>query len=323
MSNNGSGSIVMVTGASGFVGRYVVRELVARGHTAICPVRNEAKLRAQTHRLDPDAVVPVPGDPLDERVLVRCLEHADAVIHLIGIISESRSGGQTFERVHVDGTRQVLHACERAGVRRYVHMSALGAREGTGRVSRYHQTKWRAEEAVRRSIAQWTILRPSLIHGPEGEFMQMMKFFATSLRQPVMPYFGRGDRSIQPVHVKDVAACFVGALSRPETILKTYDLGGPERYTWKELYDTCALAIAGRKRVKVSVPVLLAKLAARTIVPLMPAVMVPYKFNVDQVIMSQEDNVCDTAPAIEAFDVRLRPFRAELERYADQIRQER
>ena len=323
MTNNGSGSFVMVTGASGFVGGHVVRELVARGHTAICPVRNEAKLLAQTRGIDPEAVVPVVGDVLDERLLASCLEHADAVIHLIGIIYESRLAGQTFARVHVEATRRVLRACNQANVRRYLHMSALGARAGHGDVSTYHQTKWLAEEAVRRSGLDWTIFRPSLIHGPDGEFMQMMKYFATSCCPPVMPYFGQGDHRIQPVHVKDVAACFVGALDRPETIGKSYDLGGPERYTWQELYDTCALAMTGRTRIKASVPVSLAKLAARTIVPLMPSMLVPYKFNVDQVIMSQEDSVCDTAPVAEAFGLQLRPFRAELEQYADQIRQER
>src|SRR5690606_9197191 len=134
--------------------------------------------------------------------------------------------------------------------RRYIHMSALGTRPDA--VSRYHQTKWEAEEIVRGSELDWTIFRPSLIHGPDGEFMRMMKFFCTSrVRQPVMPYFGSGNTLIQPISVRDVATIFVRALTLPATIRQTYELGGPERFTWKELYDVCALAIIGRTRRKV------------------------------------------------------------------------
>jgi len=321
MAGDSDGSVVVVTGASGFVGGHVVRELASRGRVAVCPVRDAQRLTRKTAGLAPEAVVPVEGTIFDERVLARCLENADAVIHLVGIIEESRLRGQTFSREHVDATDRVVRACVDAGVKRYVHMSALGARSGDDEVSTYHRTKWLAEEAVRASGLDWTIFRPSVIHGPDGEFMQMMKFFATSrIRQPVMPYFGRGESRIQPVHVKDVASCFVGALDRPETFGKAYDLGGPERYTWKELYDTCAEAIIGRRRTKCSVPVPVARLLARVVMPIMPSAIVPYKFNLGQVLMSQEDSVCETAPIEETFEIKLRPFRRELGRYAEQIR---
>jgi NADH dehydrogenase len=205
-----------------------------------------------------------------------------------------------------------------AGIKRYVHMSALGTRPDA--VSRYHQTKWDAEQIVRASPLAWTIFRPSLIHGPRGEFMQMMKFFSTSkVRQPVMPYFGRGTTMIQPVDVRDVATLFVKALRLPETIGQVYELGGPERFTWKDLYDVCATAIAGHKRAKVSVPVPLAKIIARTVMPLTPRLLVPYKFNVAQVQMSQEDSICNITPVERTFGIRLRDFRTELAQYADML----
>ncbi len=321
MADESGEKFVLVTGASGFVGGHVVRELVGRGFTAICLVRDEAKLAARIGPLESEAIVPVQGSVFDEQDLARCLEHADAAIHLVGIITESGGADPTFHRVHVEATRSVVKACEAAGVRRYVHMSALGARPGDFEVSPYHQTKWQAELAVRDSGLDWTIFRPSLIHGPDGEFMQMMKYFATpSLRQPVMPFFGKGQSRIQPVHVKDVARCFVRALESDETIHAEYELGGSEVYTWKKLYDVCARAIHGKPRMTVSIPVPVAKFLARFLMPLLPASLVPYKFDVGQVMMSQADSVCDTTPVEQWLNTRMRPFRAELVRYADQIR---
>jgi NADH dehydrogenase len=153
--------------------------------------------------------------------------------------------------------------------------------------------------------------------------MQMMKFFSTSsARQPFMPYFGDGGRRLQPVSVKDVACCFVAAISNEATVGKSYDLGGPEAYTWKELYDLCALAIAGRKRLKIGVPVPVAKLLALTImkVRVWPSTwLIPYPFNLGQVAMSQEDSVCDPTPVEKTYGIKLRNFREELTQYANQI----
>lgn len=310
---------VLVTGGTGFVGRYVVRELIARGYQPVCLVRDAQKLTARLTPAQALQVTTVPGDVFDMAALNRAASGCGAAIHLIGIIMEKRLEGQTFRRVHVEATQNVLAACRNNGVQRYAHMSALGTRENA--VSEYHRTKWLAEEEVRKSGLNWTIFRPSVIHGPDGEFMEMMKFFSTSLlRQPVMPYFGSGENRLQPVSVRDVAGCFVRCLTMPETEGKTFDLGGPEQFTWKQLYDICAQTITGRKRLKVPVPVPLAKLAAVTIMPLAPSFLVPYKFNVAQVQMSQEDSVCDIAPIEQTFGIKLRSFREELAQYADQIR---
>ena len=309
---------VLVTGGTGFVGGYVVRELVARGYEPVCLARDPSRVG---HKLPPemrDRARAVRGDILDFDALTRAAEGCAAAIHLVGIIEEKPVVGQTFERMHTTATAAVVDACEAVGVRRYIHMSALGTRPDA--VSRYHQTKWEAEEIVRGSELDWTIFRPSLIHGPDGEFMRMMKFFCTSrVRQPVMPYFGSGNTLIQPISVRDVATIFVRALTLPATIRQTYELGGPERFTWKELYDVCALAIIGRTRRKVSVPVPLARLAARTIVPLLPRVLVPYKFNVAQVQMSQEDSICNAGQIEEVFGLRLRDLRSDLAQYAELI----
>lgn len=308
---------VLLSGASGFVGGYVLRELVGQGYRPVCVVRRPDEMAARLESATAECCEIRTGDLFDPASLQAAAEGCGGAIHLVGIIEEKRDAGVTFERVHVEGTRRIVDACVGAGVQRYVHMSALGSRPNA--VSRYHQTKFEAETIVRASPLKWTIFRPSLIHGPEGEFMRMMKFFCTSWRQPVMPYFGSGTTRIQPVSARDVAACFVAALSKPQTIGKTYDLGGPGRYTWREFYDVCAEAIVGRRRLKVPVPVWVAKLMARTIVPLTPSFLMPYKFNTDQIQMSQEDNVCDIAPIEHDFGLKLRDFREELAEYAQRI----
>lgn len=314
---------VFVTGGTGFVGRHVVRELVRRGYQPVCLARDTAVLRTRFADLGKDAVVGVRGDLCEKSWHGRLAElKCHAAIHLVGIIFERPLKGQTFRRIHVEGTRNVVQAVRDAAIARYVHMSALGARvDGP---SAYSRTKAEAEAIVRTRAPRWTIFRPSIIHGPDGEFMEMMKFFSTSkVRQPFMPYFGDGRHKLQPVSVKDVAHCFVAAISDDATVGKTYDLGGPAAYSWKELYDICAMAICGHKRLKVSVPVPVAKIVARTIMPLrIPPLtwLVPYPFNAGQVAMSQEDSVCDPAVVEQTFGIKLRGFREELSQYANQIR---
>src|SRR2546425_5562960 len=150
---------VFVTGATGFVGRAVVQALRGEGYVVRCLVRrgSEPDLRGV------GAIERVEGDVLAPQLLDEGMAGCGAVIHLVGIIREHIATNTTFYRVHVQGTVNVVAAAAAAGVRRYVHMSALGAREGAR--SRYHQTKWAAEEAVRACALPWTIFRPSVIYG--------------------------------------------------------------------------------------------------------------------------------------------------------------
>ena len=317
---------VLVTGSTGFVGRSIVRELLTRGITPVCLVRSPEKLLAQHREVNPERLVSVVGDLFDELALKSAAQMCQAGIHLVGIIIARPLRGQTFHRIHVKGTQNVIDAVRSRGICRYLHMSALGTRPDA--VSKYHQTKWAAEELVRKSGMDWTIFRPSIIHGPEGEFMRLMKRFMCGLLPPVIPYFGSGTARMQPVSVKDVAYCFVESLVRPESFGQVIPLGGPRPYSWIELYKTCRALIPGVQNWKplVSQPVPVAKAIAVASTPLMALAEMfvksagLFRFDVGQVQMSQEDSTCDPTIAERMFGIKMRDFEEELALYADQIK---
>jgi NADH dehydrogenase len=304
--------VVALTGTSGFVGRHVLAELLTRGLGVRALVRDRGKAGITDGR-----VVAVQGDLFNPAAVEELLQGADAVIHLVGIIMEDRARGQTFHRVHVEATRNILEAAKKTGqTRKWVHMSALGSRPAA--VSTYHRTKWEAEELVRHSGLDFTIFRPSIIHGPDGQFMQMVRDFWCKAFPPFVPYFGagplgnRGAGRLQPVHVDDVAKVFVDALTNPKARNETYPLGGPAAMTWPQLYEAVGRHLPEARRKKImAVPVWYAKLIAGK--PLVP-------FNVDQVIMSQEDSTCGTAKVENDFGIVLRPFEETVKEYAAEIR---
>jgi len=269
------------------------------------------------------------------------VEDVDAVIHLVGIIMEKQHLGQTFDRVHRLGTQKLIDAAGKTGVSRWIQMSALGTRPDAH--SAYHRTKWEAEEAVRGSGIDYTIFRPSLIHGWDGEFMQMVKGFWCDAMPPFIPYFGHGLSAgeylrlvramltlpgratsvngrimpkaaagkLQPVWVDDVARCMVEALSRPSTIREIYPMGGPQEYTWAKLYSVCGQYLPEpRPKPILAIPAWAAGLVAGK--PGVP-------FSADQVIMSQEDSICDIAKVQSEFNVELAPFESTFAQYADRI----
>lgn len=325
MTDTPGPSSVMVTGATGFVGRYIVHELLSRGITPVCLVRSASKLLSQHPEEAAERIQTVVGGISNRKALAEAASASQAVIHLVGIIIARPLRGQTFHRIHVRGTQNVIEAARNAGIRRFLHMSALGTRPNA--VSEYHRTKWQAEEAVRAGGLDWTIFRPSVIHGPEGEFMQLMKRFICALFPPVIPFFGSGQARIQPVYVRDVARCFVESLFREQTIRNLYPLGGPRAYSWVEFYETCREIMLCAKKWKplVSQPVSVAKVIATLGAPFMALVemFVPklglFRFDRGQVQMSQDDSVCDTEIAERTFGIHMAPLEDTLAVYADQI----
>ncbi|TDE87681.1 complex I NDUFA9 subunit family protein [Deinococcus sp. S9] len=283
---------VLVTGATGFVGQALVRELVSRGHTVFAGSRSGGALPGATGlRLD----VTDPGSVL------RAVGEADpeAVVHLVGIIQEE--GTQTFRRVHVEGTRNVLAATPRQA--RYLHMSALGADEASA--SRYSASKGEAERLVRESGRAWTIFRPSLIFGVGDDFFgRVLRELVTAA--PIVPQIGDGHFPFRPVSVEDVALAFAGALERPETAGHTYALTGPEEFTFRALLEEEQAAL-GQRRPIVPVPLALMNLA----VPLMQLLPHP-PITRDQYLMLKAGNTAPNEPARTVFGLPMHRLRERL-----------
>ena len=292
---------VFVTGGTGFVGRALIQALRAEGHVVRCLVRrgSEPSLKGL------EAIERVEGDVLARRTLNEAMSGCDAVIHLVGIIREHPATAVTFERLHVDATVNVLAAATTTGVRRVVHMSALGTRPSAR--SRYHQTKWRAEEAVRSSGLDWTILRPSIIYGPGDDFVTMLARMVRRL--PVVPVIGSGEAKLQPVPVSLVAGGFARALDQARSISQTYEIGGPDAYSLVEILDLIALVLKRRKVRKVHLPLPLMRRVTFVLqsLPFFPV-------TTDQLLMLEEDGTCDPMPFYRAFGLEPLSFKTGLER---------
>ncbi len=286
---------VFVTGGTGFVGNEVVRQLLSAGHTVHCLVRpgSEEKLYHKK------SVTIHYGDTADEDSLTKGMNGCEAIIHLVGIIREFPGKGITFQKSHTEATVNALRAASQNGIGRYLQMSANGTRANaeTG----YHKTKWQAEEAVRTSNLDWTIFRPSLIYGKNGEFITMMSDLVRKL--PIVPVIGDGRYRMQPVSVKQVAESFVKALSQPETTGETYHLGGKNSYSYDEIIDIFGKALGKDKVKKLHHPLVLMKPAIKILqnIPQFPIAS-------DQLAMLLEGNICDPTGWAEIFDIEPEDF---------------
>ncbi len=215
----------------------------------------------------------------------RCSRNGcDAAINLVGIVREFPDRGVTFDKLHVQATENVIHACRKAGVKRYLHMSALGARSRA--VSMYNKTKFRAEERVRASGLDFTIFRPSIIFGPKDEFVNKLAGFIRDY--PAVPVIGDGNYRLQPIAADDVALCFAESLRMPETIGQTYELCGPDRLTYNEMLDVIGKSLGKERVTKLKSPTGFVKLAARFLQGFSF-----FPITTDQITMLLAESICD------------------------------
>ncbi len=268
---------IFVSGGTGFVGGHLCSELLRRGH----------RLKLLTHRRsgpDAEGIEFVIGDAARPETYDGAVRGCDAVINLVGIIREFPGKGITFDRLHIEATRSMVAAANQAGVGRYLQMSALGTRQSA--TSRYHQTKYQAEELVRSSGLAFTIFRPSLIFGPEDAFVNMLAGYIRSF--PAVPVIGDGEYQLQPISVDDVARCFALSLELPQTIGRAYELCGADRYSYNGLLDVIGRVLGKKRVLKVPNPLGLMKL----VVPLLQGFSF-FPLTMDQLTMLTEGNVCD------------------------------
>lgn len=244
--------LITVFGGAGFLGRHIVRRLARDGW--IIRVAGRDRDRALFLKIygDPGQVVPILTDITRPESVVSAVIDADAVINLVGILAPS--GRNSFDAVHAQGAANVAAAARDAGASRLIQVSAIGADANSPSV--YARTKAAGEQAAKSAFPGVTILRPSVVFGPEDDFFNRFARLARVL--PVLPTF---ETKVQPVYVGDVADAAIKVLDDPATKGKTYELGGPRVMTYREVMEV-VLRETGRKRLLVPLPLSIAAMEA-------------------------------------------------------------
>jgi uncharacterized protein YbjT (DUF2867 family) len=269
---------IFLAGGTGFVGGHVKYALLEKGH----------EITLLTHRRAAgaeDGITTVKGDVSHPEIYGAAMQGCDAVINLVGIIREFPDKQVTFSKLHLQATRNLVDNAQKAGVKRFLQMSALGARPDA--VSGYHKSKFQAEEYIRASTLDHTIFRPSIIFGPKDEFVNKLAGFMR--KYPAVPVIGSGTYRLQPVAADDVARCFAMALEMPATIGNAYELCGPDQLTYNEMLDIIGKALGKSSVTKLKSPLGLMKLAA--------GFMQGFRFfpvTMDQIQMLLEENICSS-----------------------------
>ncbi len=278
-------STVLVTGASGFVGSYVVPALLEDGHRVVALVRGDAAAATVLGRLDDGQRSRLEtriGDVIAPPTLDAAMAGVDAVVHLAAI-PRDRDGGASLRLINTEGTRNVIEAMRVAGVARLVHLGALGVVDDPR--LHYASSKAKAETLVRESGLAWTILKPSLQWGERDGFFNIVAGLVR-ISPGLMPVPGRGDSRFQPIAAADVARVVPLALARDGTIGQEFELGGPRYWTYRDITREVLTAMNAR-RVIVPMPIPLISLVARVA----EAVGLPFPVATDQLRQLRLDNV--------------------------------
>ncbi|NIN72587.1 MAG: NAD(P)H-binding protein [Gemmatimonadetes bacterium] len=294
---------VFLTGGTGFVGGHVARRLAEHGHQLRALVRKPAAASNLT-QLGAELFE---GDVTRDQELDEAMAGCDVVVHLVGIIRE-RPPGQTFENVHTRGTQRLVEAAQRADVGKFIQMSALGAKtDGTA----YQRTKSEAEEVVRRSGIAYVIFRPSVIVGPDGEFMRLLLRLVRGF--PVIPVIGDGRYRLQPVDVTDLAEAFAQAVGRSDLKDESFDIGGPHKLTYNRLLEIICEELGLRRRLVHVSPRLV-----RPLVELASNWRLPTPVSSDELTMMFEESIIPGEGNVlrQVFGLEPTPFRSVLQRLA-------
>jgi len=295
---------VTVFGGTGYVGGYLIDELLDKGHHPVLLVRPGSRHKVR-HR---ERCTLIDGDIASPETIRTALSGTDAVIYNIGILREFPSSGVTYEALHFEGARRTMDAAEEVGVRRFLLMSANGVKaDGTG----YQRSKYMAEQYLKTTALNWTVFRPSVLFGePRGRMEFATQLYRDILRSPLpAPLFyegllpvNAGEFRMSPVYVKDVASVFVQALDMPETAGHIFALCGPVSLSWKEILKTIADAVGITKRGFPAPVSLLKGLAAAL------DQFAFFPITRDQLTMLMEGNTCDGHNAFQIFDLQPAPF---------------
>ena len=224
--------MILITGSTGYIGQHLVRRLIEQGERPRCLVRDPQKAA----RLFPGASIEVVrGDTTDAASLAEAVKGVDTIVHAAFITADHKEGpGNHYEKTNVQGTRMLIQAAEKAGVRHLVEISGLGTKED--KPGSYMQGRYLAEQALKESTLDWTIVQPSVLFGKGAPFIKGL----TDLIQnsPVVPLIGGGTVMFQPISVEDVVSVVLRILAEPERASKqTFTIGGPEYYSFTQIID--------------------------------------------------------------------------------------
>ena len=288
--------LVTVFGGSGFIGRYAARSLVEAGYRARVAVRRPHLAGDVRLAGAPGWVDIVQANVRHRQSVAAALDGADAVVNLVGILYEK--GRQSFEAAQRDGAINVAQACADAGIEKLIHVSAIGADAESD--ADYAKTKGVAEQAIQEILPTATILRPSIVFGPEDDFFNRFAAMAShpiSSVLPFLPAIGGGATKLQPIYAGDVAEAIGNAVSMPDASGNLYELGGPSVYSFKELYEFLGETI-DRKRYALPLPFFLVKpiglavgVVFRYVWPLSTGILGAPPITGDQVEMLKSDNL--------------------------------
>lgn len=302
--------LVTVFGGSGFVGRYVVKRLAKQGWRVRVAVRRPQEAGFLRTMGDVGQIAIVQANVRHTPSVKKAVEGAEAVINLVGILSES--GSQKFQLVQAEGAKRIAVAAKEAGVARFVQVSAIGADAASD--ADYAKTKALGEQAVKLAFPDAVILRPSLVFGPEDQFFNRFANMARYI--PVLPLIGGGETKFQPVYVGDVADAVVAAANGAVgSAAQPYELGGPTVYSFRQLMEL-VLKVTERKALLLPIPFPVASLQAAAIGWLPGAPITS-----DQVKLLRRDNVVTAgAPGFAAFGITPTSVEAILPTYLHRFR---
>ncbi|CAN5707268.1 complex I NDUFA9 subunit family protein [soil metagenome] len=305
---------VTVFGGSGFVGRAIVRALAQHGYLVRVASRRIGLAEPVKTSGDVGQVMLMQTNLRMPASVARAVEGSQAVINAAGI--SVQRGRQTYQAVHADGTKAVVEAARAAGVQRLVHISGIGADNRSSRNS-FLQSKVIAEDAVVTGFSTATILRPSVVFGPNDALFNRMA--AIAAKAPFVPVVGDGSAKVQPVFVGDVGKAVAAVLARPDTAKSVFELGGPRVYTYRELAALVLLEIDRQKPI-VGIPVAFMKVAGFLAQQIARVGLIP-PITADQVELMRHDNVV-RAGAHSLATLGIEPTAAEaiLPTYLDRFR---
>ncbi|MGC9974630.1 MAG: NAD(P)H-binding protein [Gaiellaceae bacterium] len=294
--------MILVTGATGFIGRHLVAALRSQDQATRCLVRSEERGRP----LEQLGCTLARGDIGDPASLREACRGADALIHLVAII---RGEPGDYEHLMSEGTRSLIEAAVDASVRRFVLVSALGLSESTRELTPYYQAKWHEELELKASGLEFVIFRPSFVFGRDGgvlpTFLRLVRY------SPLTPVLGPGTQLVQPIAVEDVASHLARAVDLDAARNRTFDLAGPDRVSWNELYELIARGLAKRRR-HVHIPFGLAHVQA-ALFERLPG----FPFTRDQLrMLAAGDNVGDTEATSKVFGLPLVSLEEQIRRAA-------